>query len=134
MLLGLTPYLFYPDAGAALDWLARVFGFGESTRYVDEAGTVQEGEIDVGPATLMVAGRAPRPGEGAGQLLIVTVDDVDAHYRRAVAEGAEAQPPEDKPYGPRVYETTDPWDYRWSFWQTVSDFVDGTGGLRKVTA
>lgn len=35
-------------AKEALDWLARVFGFGPSTRYVDDAGVVHEGHIMVG--------------------------------------------------------------------------------------
>ena len=37
---GLTPYLHYEDAAAMLDWLARVFGFEEVTRYVDADGRV----------------------------------------------------------------------------------------------
>ena len=27
-----TPYLYYPDAAAAIDWLARAFGFRERGR------------------------------------------------------------------------------------------------------
>jgi uncharacterized glyoxalase superfamily protein PhnB len=32
---GITPYLHYEDAAASLEWLARVFGFEEISRYVD---------------------------------------------------------------------------------------------------
>lgn len=32
------PYLFYEEAGEALEWLTRVFGFRERVRYVDEDG------------------------------------------------------------------------------------------------
>ena len=35
---GITPYLHYEDAAASLDWLARVFGFEEVSRYVDGDG------------------------------------------------------------------------------------------------
>ena len=30
--LAVTPYLYYADAGVALDWLERVFGFGPRRR------------------------------------------------------------------------------------------------------
>jgi len=131
---GVSPYLYYEDAGAALDWLARVFGFGPSTRYVDAEGTVREAEIAAGASTIMVSGgRAPGPDDGRGLLLIVHLDDVDAHHARTVAAGVEAAPPVDKPYGPRAYDITDPWGYRWTFWQPVIAWSDGIGGLRRVT-
>jgi uncharacterized glyoxalase superfamily protein PhnB len=128
---GLSPYLYYADAGAALDWLARVLGFGESVRYVDPDGVVQEGEIQVGAARLMVSGRAPGPSEGAGLMLIVDVADVDAHHARTVAAGVAADPPVDQPYGPRTYQVDDPWGYHWVMWQERPDHVMELGDLRE---
>lgn len=129
---GLTPYLYYEDAGAALDWLARVFGFDETVRYVDDDGVVHESEMQVGAATVQLCGRRPGPDEGTGLLLIVHVDDVDAMQARVMAAGVEAAPPEQQPYGPRTFEVTDPWGYRWNFWQHVQDYVQEPGGLREV--
>jgi hypothetical protein len=34
-----VPLLAYGDLGAALGWLARVFGFSETLRFEDEAAT-----------------------------------------------------------------------------------------------
>jgi uncharacterized glyoxalase superfamily protein PhnB len=129
-----SPYLYYGDhAKEALDWLARVFGFGPSTRYVDDAGVVHEGHIMVGDTPVMVCGASPAEGHGQGMLLIVHLDDVDAHYRRTVAAGVDASPPEDKTYGPRAYSVTDPWGYRWAFWQHVRDYVeDGVNTLHEI--
>jgi uncharacterized glyoxalase superfamily protein PhnB len=46
----------------------------------------------------------------------VLVDDVDAHYARAVAAGAEIrQAPEDMPYGDRRYDAYDLEGQLWSF-------------------
>jgi uncharacterized glyoxalase superfamily protein PhnB len=133
--LGVSPYLYYEDAAAALEWLTRMFGFEERERYVDSEGRVQEAEIAVGNATIMMAGgRGPEPGEGAGQLLIVHVDDVDAHHRRATAAGLAAPAPRDQEYGPRTYTVTDPWGYQWTFWQHVREFVQGTRGLQQIRA
>jgi len=113
---GVTPYLYYADAGAALDWLHRVFGFGPDQRMAED-GVVQEADIAVGPARVMMSGRAAREGEGAGTLLIVHVDDVDALHERVTDAGVEATPLRDEDYGPRTFNVTDPWGYRWYFWQ-----------------
>jgi len=130
--LGLTPYLYYGDAVAALEWLARVFGFEEEVRYLDEDGTVAEAEMSAGDVRIMMAGRGPRDAEGTGQQLIVHVDDVDALYARVTAAGVEATPPEDKPYGPRLIAVTDPWGYQWSFWQQVRDDVELPDGWQEI--
>lgn len=131
-LQGVTPYLYYADAGAALDWLARVFGFDETVRYVDADDVVHESEMRVGDSTIQLCGRTPGPDEGTGLLLIVHVDDVDAQHARVTAAGVEAAPPEQQPYGPRTFRVTDPWGYRWDFWQRVHDYVQGEGGLREI--
>ncbi len=52
--------------------------------------------------------------------LYVHVDDVDAHFERAKAAGAEIEgPPEDKPYGDRVYGALDPEGHQWWFAQAL---------------
>ena len=129
---GVTPYLYYEDAGAALDWLARVFGFRETARYVDGDDVVKESEMQVGSTTIQLCGRTPGADEGTGLLLIVHVDDVDAQHARVVEAGVDAPAPEQRPYGPRTFTVTDPWGYRWDFWQHVHDYVEGPGGLREV--
>jgi len=129
------PYVFYPDGAAALDWLGRVFGFQEVARWVDDTGEVQEAETRAGPMTVMVgAGRAAKEGEGAGQLFIIVVDDVEAMHRRVTAASLKAAAPKEKPWGPRTFAVKDPWGYTWDFWQRVKPFVDGTGGLREIRA
>jgi uncharacterized glyoxalase superfamily protein PhnB len=46
----------------------------------------------------------------------VIVDDVDAHFRHAAAEGAEiVYEPVDQPYGYREYSARDPEGGLWSF-------------------
>jgi uncharacterized glyoxalase superfamily protein PhnB len=133
--LGLTPYLYYADAAMALEWLARVFGFTEVVRYLDETGRVAEAEMVAGPIRVMMSGGHPAgPDEGAGQMLIVHVDDVDAQHSRVRAEGVEAQAPQDMPYGPRTFPVTDPGGYRWLFWQQLGVDVQLEEGWRVVRA
>lgn len=129
------PYLYYPDAAAALEWLSRVFGFREIVRYVDETDSVQEAEIAAGDTVIMMAGgREATPDEGKGLLMIVHVDDVQAQHKRVVEAGVNAKPPQEKPWGPITFAVRDPWGYQWDFWQKGKPFKDGTGDLREIRA
>jgi uncharacterized glyoxalase superfamily protein PhnB len=133
--LGLSPYLYYDDAAAALEWLARVFGFTEKVRYLDSNGVVAEAEMTAGEALVSLCGRGPKDHEGEGQLLIVFVDDVDALYARVAAELPEAvDPPQDKPYAVRSFDVTDPWGYHWVFWQALGRPVELESGWQEVRA
>jgi uncharacterized glyoxalase superfamily protein PhnB len=95
---GVAPYLYYEDAGEALEWLARVFGFRERVRYVDEDGSVKVAEMNVGDTTIHVdgagAGYWERNGTTGpvGHLAIVHVDDVEAHHAHATAAGHPRRP------------------------------------------
>ncbi len=115
--LAVTPYLYYADAAAALDWLEAVFGFGPRQVVTDADGRVSEAEIAVGAVRVMMTGRAPGPDEGGGALVIVSVTDVDALRDRILAAGVGVVEPKDEEYGPRTIHVTDPWGYRWYFWQ-----------------
>jgi uncharacterized glyoxalase superfamily protein PhnB len=134
---GITPYLHYEDAGAILDWLARVFGFEEIARYVDDDGRVREAEMHVGDQQIWMSGRDPGfwdgKGRGPEQLTLIWVDDVDAHYARVKAAGVDAKPPEDKSYGVRAYNVTDPEGYEWGFMQsTGKGYEESEGALTEV--
>jgi uncharacterized glyoxalase superfamily protein PhnB len=136
---GITPYLHYEDAGAILDWLGRVFGFRESSRYVDDEGRVREAEMLVGDGQLWISGRDPgywdEKGRGPEQLILIWVDDVDAHHALVKGEGVDAPQPEDKPYGVRTYTVTDPEGYEWGFMQATGKGYEQTpGGLTEVRA
>ena len=130
---GASPYLYYPDAAAALEWLSRVFGLREVVRYVDDQGRVQEAEIAAGDMIIMLAGgREAEPGEGKGLLLIVHVEEVQTQHSRVTAAGVQAEEPQEKPWGPITFSVRDPWGYQWDFWQEGKPFQQGTGGLREV--
>lgn len=131
-ILGVSPYLYYEDAAQALDWLTATFGFSEEVRYLDEHGDVMEAELLAGPVRIMVAGgRPPEPSRGRGQLLVVYVDDVDAHHRHVMTTGLVVDPPQDMAYGARVYDVTDPSGYRWTFWQQTGE-PQLPGGWRAI--
>jgi uncharacterized glyoxalase superfamily protein PhnB len=115
---GVSPYLRYDDADAALDWMERVLGFTGAVRWRDDSGRTFEADIYAGPAKLGVSGSGGISDDGKNAILIVHVDDVDAHFERVrAAADTEVDPPTDQPYGPRTFTITDPWGYQWNFWQ-----------------
>lgn len=118
---GLVPYLFYEDAGAMLDWYARVFGFVEISRWTAEDGRVHNAEMSVGDTEIWLDGGGPRrfdkDGKRAAEWIGVWVEDVDAVHKRIAAAGVEVDPPIDPEYGVRMLTVKDPEGYSWGFMQ-----------------
>ena len=102
-----TPYLYYKDAGAALDFITGVFGFKEAVRMSGEDGVVNHAEVELDGSHLMLGApsegyRSPRELGGTTQSVYVYVDDVDAHLEHARSNGAEVvRDVEDQFYGDR---------------------------------
>ena len=120
-----TPYLLYEDAGAAIEWLARAFGFRETERVDGPDGAVAHAELDVGDGSRIFLGGPGgdyRSAKEVGRtaLVYVYVDDVDAHCARAREAGAEIpEEPSDQAYGDRRYAAEDPEGHVWYFARRV---------------
>ena len=121
------PYLLYEDAAAMIEWLTRAFGFTEKLRYADDDGVVNHAELSIGGGSIMLGApggeyRSPRNGGGWPAQIQVYVEDVDEHYERARAAGAEVrQELADMPYGDRRYDVYDPEGHLWMFSTHVRD-------------
>jgi uncharacterized glyoxalase superfamily protein PhnB len=124
--------VFYDDAPAALDWLCAAFGFELRLRVDGADGSVEHSELEYGGAVIMVGSplrpeyRSPRAAGGNTQCVFVYVDDVDAHYARAVAHGAQPlRPLATTDYGEgywadRGYGCLDPEGHAWYFAQRLA--------------
>ena len=129
--------LFYEDAGAAIDWLCRAFGFEVQIKVEGEGGRIGHSELVFGGGLIMVgtAGKradqmqlkSPRSLGGANtQSLFTYVDDVEAHCARARAAGAAIlREPQTIDYGEgywsdRSYQCADPEGHLWGFAQRIS--------------
>ena len=102
------PVLAYEDVGEAVDWLCETFGFSERWR----AGS-HRAQLSIGDAAVAIT----EGGSGSGGAnVMVRVEDVDAHYARAVRAGAEiTRPLADTSYGSREYGARDIEGHYWYF-------------------
>lgn len=121
--------LVYDDLEAVHDHLVVVFGFGPGQLSRDESGRVVHGELHIGDGIVWLHPSSPEFGLASPASLgvsthgmAVMVDDVDAHYARAVAAGAQVTgPPRDMPYGVREYDARDLEGGLWSFMSQLKD-------------
>jgi uncharacterized glyoxalase superfamily protein PhnB len=121
------PAMRYHDAPAAIEWLCKAFGFEKHLVVPGENGTIAHAQLRFGNGMIMLGSarddefgqvvKPPRDLGGFGsQSPYVIVEDADAHYRRAVAAGAQiVLDIEDKDYGGRGYTCRDPEGHVWSF-------------------
>jgi uncharacterized glyoxalase superfamily protein PhnB len=102
----IIPMLAYENGAAAMDWLCKAFGFTEKIRMLDDKGRLAHGELVLGDDIIMLAAptedyqspkRHRQTCETAAKWysipyiingVLVLVDDVETHYRRAKEHGA----------------------------------------------
>jgi uncharacterized glyoxalase superfamily protein PhnB len=130
---GVVPMLSYADGQAAMEWLARVFGFVEEEKWLD-GDVLAHGEMSTGGGSIMLAtptadyegplahrahcesaaawSSAPWVIDG----VLVRVDDLVGHYDRAVREGATMlSGVENGPGGSQLFRVEDLEGHRWMF-------------------
>lgn len=119
----IIPYVFYQDVPAALEWLARAFDFVETMRVQTPNGGMHGEMLFDGQRIMMGRGNAAwhmastSETHVATQGVFVYLADVDAHFARAQAAGAEiVDPPRDLSYG-RSYTARDLEGHPWFFTQ-----------------
>ena len=132
-LQSVIPMIAYEDGFAALDWLARVFGFRERWRMTSADDRLAHGEMEAGDGLIMLASPTPDyecplnhrascertrrwstlPWVIDG--VLVYVADIEAHFARAKQEGASILSEiEDGPPA-RRYRAEDLEGHRWMF-------------------
>jgi uncharacterized glyoxalase superfamily protein PhnB len=116
------PYLYYPDARAALEFLVDAFGFAEISAVRDDEGNVWsaqlstgDGVVLIGPGMAEFGTRAIEDRSWATSRTFVYVDDVDGHCERARAAGATIVT-EPSDHGPnRIHIAADCGGQQWIF-------------------
>ena len=128
----IVPQIPYQDVVAALAFLEGAFGFREipAARIMRE-GLIDHTMLEFGDGVIGIGPEghhgtiSPKSGGIESQYVSVYVDDVDAHYRHAIAAGARiAHGLSDYFWGDeghRTYEALDLEGHRWRFHQWLRE-------------
>lgn len=124
-----TPYLCVDGAAAALDFYVSVLGATERMRMPAPGGRIGHAELALGNSIVMLADefpdmefRSPKAIGGTPVTLHVYVEDVDAVFAKALAQGAkELSAVKDEFYGDRTGQFEDPFGHRWNVATHIED-------------
>jgi uncharacterized glyoxalase superfamily protein PhnB len=129
------PMIAYENGAAAMDWLARAFGFRERARMLGEGGRLSHGEMEAGDGVIMLATPSPHyrgpkahreECEAAARWsdvpyiidgVLVYVDDIETHFERAKSNGATILSPLEQGQEGKRYRAEDVEGHRWMFMQ-----------------
>ena len=119
--------LRYKDAPTAIEWLCNAFGFAKHLVIPGENGTIAHAQLTFGNAMIMIGSandneygkllKTPEDLSGFNtQTPYIIVEEIDAHYQKAIATGAEiVLDIKNEDYGGRGYSCKDPEGYLWNF-------------------
>lgn len=116
----IQPVLRYEDGPRAIGWLKSVLGFSENLVVPGADGETAHAQLTFGNGMIMLGGGRkaddsnPWSSERSG--IYVVVENIDSHYERARAAGAEiVRPLADTDHGSREYSLRDLEGHLWSF-------------------
>jgi uncharacterized glyoxalase superfamily protein PhnB len=120
----LIPTMRYQDAPAAIDWLVRAFGMEKQLVIPNPDGTIAHAQLRFGSDFIMVGTskddalglKSPRELGGVTMSVYIYIPNIDEHYDRAKAAGAEMVIDlKNTDYGSREYSARDPEGHLWHF-------------------
>jgi len=135
---GVIPMIAYEDGEAAMDWLAKAFGFREITRMIED-GRLSHGEMETGSGIIMLA--SPTPDYESPQRhrehceaarkwssvpwvidgVLILVENVDEHFSRAKDAGARILSDPEIGFPGKLYRVEDIEGHRWMFLETEKE-------------
>jgi PhnB protein len=114
----IAPWLSVPDGKAALQFYTAAFGAVELERLEDEAGQVVVAQLSLGEARFWVQMDVESTPTALGRIsvrMVVTVNDPDQVFGRAVASGATTIASMHDAHGWRTGRVSDPFGHQWEF-------------------
>ena len=124
------PTIRYQDCKKTIEWLCATFGFEKHLIVPSESGGITHAQLVCGAAMIMLGDGHRDDDDPYGKLnsspleldgqntagIYMVVEDVDAHYAKARAAGAEIfSDIADQAYGGRGYGCKDLEGHLWSF-------------------
>jgi PhnB protein len=112
----ISPWLSVKNATEALAYYRAAFGAIELERLEDEAGDVVVAQLSIEGADFWIQtdpASSPEALDGRSVRMILTVEDPDAVFARAVAAGATEVAPIYEDHGWRIGRVADPSGHHW---------------------
>jgi uncharacterized glyoxalase superfamily protein PhnB len=120
----ITPYLYYADADAAVDFMIKAFGLALESAFRTPEGkivhaqlSIGTGRIFVGPGMAYFGTHGVENPDAVHAALYVYVDGLEAHLERSRACGAKIRAEISDKGADRIYAASDPEGQRWIFAQ-----------------
>ena len=138
-----TPYLIVDGAAEAIRYYERALGATELLRLpMGDSGKLAHAEIRIGDSVVMLADEWPDHGKlgpksrgGSTSWFMISLEDVDAAFERALAAGGTVERPvEDQFYGDRSGSFTDPFGHSWTLATHVEDVPEDEMEKRAAAA
>ena len=119
-------YLVVRSLDDAMKYYKKVFGAAEAERYEDNKGKVWYSVLSINDSPLQImepfkdmalvaTSQRAKATAGDSSMLSVAVDDVDATFKAAIANGGKSIiEPHNAYWGDRYAEFRDPFGHRWS--------------------
>lgn len=120
---GIAPWLSVQDANQALAYYLAAFDAVELERLEDDDGHVVVAQLSIDGAEFWIQtdpDSNPDVVKGNSVRMILSVDDPDAVFARAVAGGAAEVNPISEDYGWRVGRVVDPSGHHWEIGRRLS--------------
>ena len=124
-----TPYLIIKNAAAAIEFYKKAFNAIEMARMPAPNGMIGHAELKIGDSMIMLAdefpemdAKGPETFGGSPMSIMLYVEEADKIFQQAIDAGAKIlRPLENKFYGDRSGQITDPFGYVWSIATHVED-------------
>jgi PhnB protein len=124
----IAPWLSVRNATEALAYYTVAFAAVELERLEDDAGEVVVAQLSIDGADFWIqtdAESSPEALDGRSVRMILTVDDPDTVFDRAITAGATEVSPVAEGYGWRVGRVADPFGHHWEVGRRLATSHDG---------
>jgi PhnB protein len=125
--VSIAPWLSVRNGTRAVDFYKAAFGGEEVYRVEDLTGSVVS-RLSIGGAEFWLSDESPEHGNvspetlgGSAVKMLMTVQDPDAVFAKAVAAGAREVYPVQEGHGWRVGRVVDPFGHHWEVGRPVQD-------------
>lgn len=121
--VSIAPWITVPDADEAVTFYVRALGAEQHEVLSDDSNKIMVAQLVIGGADFWIQAEpdAPKGDGGEPVRMILTVEDPDSLFDRAISAGATKINPMDEDHGWRIGRISDPFGNHWEIGKRVED-------------